>query len=108
MPDWVRNDSVLASTREPTVRPVSPGVAQGHAAAKHQGLSLMVWAGGAVELRSTSPRSLDELCQLRKHTATIRRVKIALLSIKFITAACGKRAKRRGGRSLLDDQRVRA
>jgi len=28
---------------------------QGHAAAKHQGLSLMAWAGGALELRSTSP-----------------------------------------------------
>src|SRR6516165_507914 len=26
---------------------------QGHAAAKHQGLSLMAWAGGALELRST-------------------------------------------------------
>jgi hypothetical protein len=56
-PIGCRNDSVLARTRGPTVRPVSPGVAQ----AKHQGLSLMAWAGGAVELRSTRKGGLAEL-----------------------------------------------
>jgi len=64
-----RTTSNLVSDRA-VVQPVSCPIGcvmiqSGHAAAKHQGLSLMAWAGGAVELRSTSSRSLDELAQLR-------------------------------------------
>jgi hypothetical protein len=65
---WVRNDSVLTTTRGSLVRSTTQFVQAMRAASKHQGLSLMglgrrgrwAWAGGG-DLRSTCPRSLDEL-----------------------------------------------
>jgi hypothetical protein len=66
--------------------PVSPGAARGHAAAsEHQGVSLM-GLGKRGDCGSTSPRSLDELAQLRTHTAHYSPVMIALLSIN--SSAC--------------------
>ena len=89
----VRNDPVL-TTRGWLLRhydPVSPGAARGHAAAsEHQGVSLMgrwAWARGG-DCESTSPRSPDELAQLRTHTAHYSPVMIAPLSINSSHADC--------------------
>ena len=68
--DWVRNDPVL-TTRGWLLRQLRPSFSGSCARpGEHQGISLMrlgKWASGG-DCGSTSPRSLDELAQLRTHT----------------------------------------
>jgi hypothetical protein len=64
--DWARNDSVRTTMQCPPATPLRPsfsGELPGamRAASKHQGLSLMGLGRKGGDLRSTSPRSLDDL-----------------------------------------------
>src|SRR5262249_52796051 len=63
--------------------------ARDHAtASEHQGVSLMGLGKRGRLPRSTSPRSLDELAQLRTHTAHYSPVTIAPLSINSSHGDC--------------------
>jgi|SRR5262249_34041376 len=88
--DWVRNDPVL-TTRGWLLRQLRPSFSGSCARpGEHQGISLMrlgKWASGG-DCESTSPRSLDELAQLRTHTAHYSPVMIAPLLINSSQRSC--------------------